>query len=139
MPVKPLSATSLSMNGLGTFMLPCKKIVLQYCNWNGSAEGMRQFILNELKDYAASNPKIEFNIIKKTGHPVVKGYYPYNQVKSICVRNLKPFEIKRKLDLIKNNSSAQLTSYKNNVTSKNKNPRGIWSPFHVAPSLRHKI
>lgn len=77
MPVKiASSAKPVIRNGVGSFILQCKKLTLQYCNWGGSSAGMRQFLSSpELKQFAAANPKVEFIIKEESGHPQVIGEY----------------------------------------------------------------
>jgi large subunit ribosomal protein L43 len=57
--------------------------------------------------------------------------------KVICVRNMEPYEIKQKVQLLKDSSGAKLKNLaKRPVISTTESDRGIWSPFHTNP---HKI
>lgn len=129
-----------NLNGLGSFILQCKKITLRYCNWGGSSRGMRRFLENDLKKYVEKNPKLEFVIVKEHGHPILRGEYTNGKEKVICVRNMEPSKIEQKLNVLRDSSGAQLKPYRGNpVKSVNESVRGIWSPFHVEKPYRYKV
>ncbi|KAH3671767.1 hypothetical protein WICMUC_004578 [Wickerhamomyces mucosus] len=139
MPIKPIPLLPKFQNGLGSFILQCKKITLQVDKAGGSSEGLRQFLKLRLNNYAISNPKIEFRIVEKHGHPIIKGHYINGREKAICIRNLNVDNVENKLNLLKESSGEQLRKRTNKVESINQSIRGIWSPLHVDPSIRHKI
>lgn len=128
-----------TLNGLGSFVLPCKKITLRFCNSGGSSRGMRDFLVKDLKAYAEKNPKIEFIVKKEAGHPIIQGEYTNGNQKTICVRNMDSQKIAQKLEVLKSSSGAQLKKYVRPVESVNTSVRGIWSPFHVEKEYRYKI
>ena len=42
MSVRPAYQTvARNLNGVGNFVLQCKKVTFRYCNWGGSSDGMR--------------------------------------------------------------------------------------------------
>lgn len=41
------------------FVLPCKKLVVEYCETWGSNRGMQQFIQSSLVPLACANPSVE--------------------------------------------------------------------------------
>ncbi|AGO10220.1 AaceriAEL321Cp [[Ashbya] aceris (nom. inval.)] len=142
MVVKALRQISVGQNGVGTFIFPCKKITLQYCNWGGSSQGLRDFLTSKrLVKWAEKYPQIQFEVVKKAGHPVLKAEYINGLNKAICVRNLNVDHVEQKLKLLRESSGAQLRHYpKNaNVLSLNQSVRGVWSPLHVDPALRHRV
>lgn len=125
---------SIARNGYGdNFIHPCKKIIIQYCNWGGSSQGIRQFLTTDkLNNIASKHQQIEFEIVKKSGHPVITGWYNNGRHKPICVKNMEPMEIDKKLEILMTSSGDILRRYtkNDNVKSLNKSVRGIWSPFH---------
>ncbi|CCF58066.1 hypothetical protein KAFR_0D04180 [Kazachstania africana CBS 2517] len=140
MVVKAISRVSLPVNGVSTFVLPCCKITLQYCNWGGSSQGMRHFLKSSRLDKLATKyPSIEFNIIKKSGHPLVRAKYTNGREKVVCVGNMNIDNVENKILLLKDSSGEQLMklSKNDNVRSLNGSVRGVWSPFHSA--FKHKV
>ncbi|SCV04440.1 LANO_0G10220g1_1 [Lachancea nothofagi CBS 11611] len=142
MVVKALKQSSIARNGVGAYIFPCKKIVLQYCNWGGSSQGMRDFLSSKRLDLLASkHPDIEFNVLKKSGHPMVRAHYTNGREKVICVRSLNVDNVENKLKLLRDSSGEVLHHRvaKDYVESLNSSVRGVWSPLHVDPSGRHRL
>lgn len=142
MVVKALKQTSIARNGVGAYIFPCKKIILQYCNWGGSSQGMRDFLTSKrLNLLAKQYPHIEFNVLKKSGHPLLRAEYTNRKEKVICVRSLNIDNVENKLKLLKDSSGETLRHYVSNdyVSSLNSSVRGVWSPMHVDPTKRHKV
>ncbi|PRT56308.1 54S ribosomal protein L51, mitochondrial [Wickerhamiella sorbophila] len=140
MPVQPAKfIQSTFRNGVGSFVQPCTKIVLRYCNWGGSSRGMRKLLNENIRQIAAENPEIEVVVQKKSGHPIVQGFYANGNIKSVCVRNYEPSKILEKISVVRNSSGEKLRKYNRAVESKNESVRGIWSPFHVDAEHRYRI
>lgn len=139
MPVKPIKQIAKFQNGIGAFVLNCRKITLQVDKAGGSSEGLRQFLNLRLNKYASANPKIEFVVSQKSGHPVVKGEFINGNEKAICVRNLNIDNVENKINLLREASGETLRKRNNKVESINDSVRGIWSPLHVDSTVRHKI
>ncbi|GMM35586.1 mitochondrial 54S ribosomal protein [Saccharomycopsis crataegensis] len=141
MPVKALKATTVAINGVKSFILPCQKIKIDYCNWGGSSLGIKQYIQSKkFQKFAQDNQNIQINLHHRPGHhPVITGYYANGRTKPICVKNLDLETIDKKMDIVRSSSGEILGKYKHAVQSVNESARGIWSPLHVDPSQRHKI
>ncbi|KAH7188369.1 thioredoxin-like protein [Fusarium flagelliforme] len=131
MTVKALRQIAKGQNGLGAFILQCKKLDFYYCDWAGSSKGMNGFIKSLLPKFAAANPQVEFSISPRPGkHPVIVGHYINGLHKPICVRNLSPYEILQKAELLRDASGEKLKRHNQAVTSTRPSVRGIWSPYH---------
>ncbi|KAM3513831.1 hypothetical protein MY11210_002556 [Beauveria gryllotalpidicola] len=131
MTVKGIRSIARAHNGVGAFILQCKKMDLHYCDWAGSSKGMNGFIKSLLPKVAASNPQIEFAVSPRPGrHPVIIGHYINGRTKPICVRNLTPYEILQKVELLRDASGARNRRTTKAVLSTKPSIRGIWSPYH---------
>lgn len=148
--INVLQQVSRARNGVGAFVLPCKRITITYCNFGGSSSGIRDFLRQRLPNFAEKYPEVEFRILEKPGkHPVLKGEYSTpntytnadggNTIKQICVRKWNIDVIENKLKLLINSSGKKLSKPKHTVVSTNPSVRGIWSPFYVDPKHRYKI
>lgn len=140
MVVRAIKQSSIARNGLGAFVFPCKKITLQYCNWGGSSQGMRDFLVSKRIDGLSQRyPHIQFEILRKSGHPIIRAQYTSGREKVVCVRNLNIDNVENKLKLLKDSSGDILRKRaKNaNVETLNSSVRGIWSPVHS--SMRYKV
>ncbi|KJX95534.1 mitochondrial 54S ribosomal protein MRPL51 [Zymoseptoria brevis] len=133
MPLQALRTVAKSQNGVGAFILQCKRLDFHYCDWAGSSRGMNAFIKHRLAQFAAENPSIEVTVSPRPGkHPVIKGQYINGREKAICVRNLEPGQIVKKAVLLRDANGEKLKRVTKPVKSLNESVRGIWSPFHGA-------
>ncbi|KAK3333148.1 thioredoxin-like protein [Cercophora scortea] len=131
MTVKALQTLTTGRNGVGAFILQCKKMDIHYCDWAGSSKGMNGFIKSILPKFAAANPQIEFVVSPRPSkHPVVIGHYINGREKAICVRNLEPLQILKKVELLRDASGEKLRKVNKPVQSVNESVRGVWSPYH---------
>ncbi|KAK3399211.1 thioredoxin-like protein [Sordaria brevicollis] len=132
MTVKALTQiSSAGRNGVGAFVLQCKKMDIHYSDWAGSSKGMNGFIKSLLPKFAAANPQIEFVVSPRPAkHPILMGHYINGRTKAICVRNMEPLEILKKAELLRDASGEKPQKFKRPVTSTNPSVRGVWSPYH---------
>ncbi|QLL31309.1 hypothetical protein HG536_0B01720 [Torulaspora globosa] len=140
MVVKAVKQASIARNGVGAFVFPCKKITLQYCNWGGSSQGMREFLTSKrLEKLGSQYPFIQFEVLRKSGHPLLRAQYNNGREKVICVRNLNIDNVENKLKLLKDSSGEILRrrTKNDNVETLNKSVRGVWSPIHA--SMRYRV
>lgn len=100
---------------------------------------MREFLTTNLKTFAAQNPKIEFVVEQRSGHPLIIGDYVNGKRKAVSVRKLTCNEVNEKVTSVKNSSGNHLQKYKYPVKSINESVRGIWSPVHAQKEYRFKI
>ncbi|KAI9718034.1 MAG: hypothetical protein M1812_004292 [Candelaria pacifica] len=133
MPVRALRTVSSSQNGVGAFILQCKRLDFHYCDWAGSSRGMNLFLTHDLPQFARANPQIEISVSPRPRkHPVIKGSYINGREKAICVRNLEKGQILQKAELLRDASGEKLKRVTKPVRSTNESVRGIWSPYHGA-------
>ncbi|KAH9829136.1 putative mitochondrial ribosomal protein L43 [Teratosphaeria destructans] len=137
MTVSALRTVAKAQNGVGAFILQCKRLDFHYCDWAGSSRGMNAFLKSTLPAFAKQNPQIEICVSPRPGkHPVVKGSYINGREKAVCVRNMQPNEILGKAELLKAASGEKLRRERKPVKSLNESVRGVWSPYH---GFEHKI
>ncbi|RAO69671.1 uncharacterized protein BHQ10_005683 [Talaromyces amestolkiae] len=131
MVVRGVKAVAQARNGVGAFILQCKRLDFSYCDWAGSSKGMLAFLKEELPAFARANPQIEIRVFPRPAkHPFVRGHFINGNEKAISVRNFKPDEIMEKVNLLKQASGEKSKRQKKPVTSLNESVRGIWSPYH---------
>ncbi|PGH03242.1 hypothetical protein AJ79_07437 [Helicocarpus griseus UAMH5409] len=131
MPIQGIPTVAASRNGVGAFILQCKRLDFHYCDWAGSSRGMNLFLKQTLPSFAAANPQIEIRVSPRPKkHPVIKGFYINGREKAICVRNMEKEQILAKANLLKEASGEKLKRVRKPVASLNESVRGIWSPYH---------
>ncbi|PVI01443.1 hypothetical protein DM02DRAFT_591097 [Periconia macrospinosa] len=133
MPLSAIRTVAKPQNGVGAFILQCKKLEFHYCDWAGSSRGMNAFIKTNLSAFAKRNPSIEISVSPRPRkHPVIRAHYINGNQRSICVRNMSNDIVKEKAELLRDASGEKNQKYSKPVTSINESVRGIWSPFHGA-------
>lgn len=76
MTITPLRLLSQPRNGVGAFILQCKRLEFFYCDWSGSSRGMNGFLKHLLPKFAKENPQIELVVSPRPrSHPIVRGVY----------------------------------------------------------------
>lgn len=69
-------------NGSSAFILPCKKLIFEYCETWGSNRGMKDFLLRDVVAVAEKNQGVEVVVRRvENRHPHVRGIYGA----SVCV------------------------------------------------------
>ncbi|KEF53523.1 uncharacterized protein A1O9_10498 [Exophiala aquamarina CBS 119918] len=133
MPALGLKTVATARNGVGAFILQCRRLDLHYCNQGGSSEGMKSFLSSPmLARFTAQYPQTEFRVSPRpTKHPVMRAYYINGREKSVCVRNLEKEQIRSMAEYLVSNSGNKVKKVgSRKVISSNVNVRGIWSPLH---------
>ncbi|KAL3423389.1 hypothetical protein PVAG01_05136 [Phlyctema vagabunda] len=138
MTVAGIRQASVGQNGVGAFILQCKRMDFHYCDWAGSSKGMNAFLKNSLARFAAANPAIEITVSPRPRkHPMVIGHYVNGRHKGICVKNLDKGQILQKAELLRDASGEKLKRVTKPVKSINESVRGVWSPFHDPKGNMH--
>ncbi|KAH8672525.1 mitochondrial ribosomal protein-like protein subunit L51 [Tricladium varicosporioides] len=131
MVVQAIRKATTGQNGVGAFILQCKRLDFHYCDWAGSSKGMNIFLRTTLQSFARANPQIEISVSPRPRkHPVIIGHYINGREKAICVRNLEKDQILRKAELLRDANGEKLKRVVKPVKSINESVRGIWSPYH---------
>lgn len=131
MTIQALKTVSKGRNGLGAFVLQCKKIDFHYCDWAGSSRGMNGFIKSQLPRFAAANPQVEFSVSPRPSkHPIIVGHYVNGRQISLCVKNMEPLEVLKKAESLRDANGEKLRRVVKPVSSDSPSVRGVWSPYH---------
>ncbi|KAK6078365.1 mitochondrial ribosomal protein [Seiridium cupressi] len=131
MTIKAIEKVSVGQNGLGAFILQCKRLDIHYCDHSGSSRGMNAFIKHQLPQFAKTHPQIEFAVSPRPRkHPVMIGHYINGKIKSVCVKNMEAASILKKAELLRDASGDKVKKVNKPVTSISESVRGVWSPYH---------
>ncbi|WFD30670.1 39S ribosomal protein L51, mitochondrial [Malassezia sp. CBS 17886] len=120
---------------VGTYTLPCRKLVIEYHEKNPASAGTRDFLLRSAAPLARRYPSVEFVVTPRPQNaPVLRGFYLNGRAKDISSMNLDATQVARKVQLLLDSSGMKTGKLKRNpVVSTSESARGIWSPFHDAP------
>ncbi|XP_044745352.1 39S ribosomal protein L43, mitochondrial [Coccinella septempunctata] len=91
-----------SQNGVGRYVCQLQRVVLKFCKNHGASRGLREFIEEDLVDFAKTNPGVVV-YLKPRRHrgPVIKAEYLNGQTQWLSCRNFTKDEINKWLNLFK--------------------------------------
>ncbi|RVD86478.1 mitochondrial 54S ribosomal protein mL43 [Arthrobotrys flagrans] len=140
MVVRGLQAVSKAQNGVGAFILQCKRLEFNYCEMSGSSRGMKAFLKTRLATFAKENPGVEIVVSPRPKkHPIIRGSYINKREKVVCVRNLEVLQVLQKAELLRDASGDKIKKINKPVQSLNDSVRGIWSPYHAKGEDVHRV
>ena len=129
--LRVLVSNEFIQNGVGAYILQCKRIDFHYCDWAGSSRGMNAFVKHHLPSFAKLNPQIEIHVAPRPNHhPIMRGHYINGKELVFCVRNLEKSQILQKANELRSASGDKPKKVKKPVESTNESVRGIWSGLH---------
>ncbi|KAN0060591.1 39S ribosomal protein L51, mitochondrial [Thecaphora frezii] len=116
----------------GSFHLPLRKLVIEYCETNPSSAGTRQFLRASVPAWARAHPSVEVVVRQRPSlHPVLRAFYANQRSKEVCVKNLRENGVEAVVNKLRDSSGAKTKSLKRlPVESKAESARGIWSALH---------
>ncbi|KAL7297949.1 39S ribosomal protein L43, mitochondrial [Trichogramma pretiosum] len=92
-------------NGIGRFVGQLQRVTLKFCKSHGASRGMRDFIENDLVDYAKSNPGVVV-YVKPRRHrgPVIKAEYLNGETHWISCRQFTRECVVKHMELVRTQS-----------------------------------
>ncbi|WFC96886.1 39S ribosomal protein L51, mitochondrial [Malassezia brasiliensis] len=119
----------------GTFTLPCRKLVIEYCEKSEGSKGTRDFVLQRLAPLARAYPSVEFVVQPRPQRPpLLRGFYLNGRTKEMSTHQLPATQIGPKAQQILDASGKKTSALKRMpVQSTTESARGIWSPLHDDP------
>ncbi|KAG7666322.1 MRPL51 [[Candida] subhashii] len=140
MPIKAIPKLSVARNGVGAFVNPCYKVIVQYCNWGGSSQGLRDVLANkQLGKIADQHKGTVFEVTKRSGSPKLIFHYNNKTQQTVDVARLNEGEVVDKINDYIRRSGNNLFKCNHKVISNNDSVRGIWSPLYTPKGHRFKI
>lgn len=75
--VRSALSTQPALGGAsGTYSLPCRKVVVEYCEKSVASKGTRDFLLQNAAALARSYPSVEFVVMPRPQRaPILRGFY----------------------------------------------------------------
>ncbi|KAJ6637848.1 39S ribosomal protein L43, mitochondrial [Pseudolycoriella hygida] len=129
-------------NGLGRYLNQLQRITFKFCKSHGSSKGMRDFIENDLIEFAKANAGVVV-YVKPRRHraPVMVAEYLNGERHWMSCRGQSNEEIKKWVDLMRgqNANSSSVRLRKMWHTDK-PSIQGPWTPFtHKNPELNFAV
>lgn len=69
----------------GSFALPCRKLVIEYCEKSAASKGTRDYILQQAVALARSHPSLELVVLPRPQKaPLLRGFYRTHEALRFC-------------------------------------------------------
>ncbi|KAG4065281.1 hypothetical protein HA402_012723 [Bradysia odoriphaga] len=125
-------------NGLGRYVCQLQRITLKFCKNHGASKGMRDFLENNLIDFAKNNPGVVV-YVKPRRHrgPVMVAEYLNGERHWLNCHNHSNEEIIKWIDLLRGqNANSSAVRLRKMWHTEKPSIQGPWTPFtHKDPEL----
>ncbi|XP_058804840.1 large ribosomal subunit protein mL43 [Phymastichus coffea] len=118
-------------NGIGRYIGQLQRVTLKFCKTHGASRGLREFIENDLLNYAKENPGVVV-YVKPRRHrgPVIRAEYLSGEIHWIPVHNYSRDEIVKYMELVRTQSSNGSTLRLRKMWhTEFPSIQGTWTPF----------
>jgi len=124
-------------NGLGRFVPQLARLTIKFCKSDGSSSGVRQFIQQDVVQFAKQNPScVVYLKPRRHRSPVLTAEYLNGERQWMSLHNLTDHEVGAWLDYYRTKSGAEFMSQTKMVYSDNPSVQGTWHPHvHSEPSI----
>nr|CAG4645188.1 EOG090X0FS9 [Leptodora kindtii] len=122
-------------NGLGRFIPQLQRITLKFCKSNGSSRGVRDFIENDLLDFAKSNSGTAI-YLKPRRHrsAVMVAEYLNGEREHMSCHNFSREEVMKWLGYLRTRSGIPVMRYRKYQHTDYPTIQGVWNPFVHMPT-----
>ncbi|CRK91437.1 CLUMA_CG005109, isoform A [Clunio marinus] len=118
-------------NGVGRFIGQLQRVTIKFCKSHGNSRGVREFIENDLVDFAKQNPGVVV-YVKPRRHrgPSIVGEYLNGERNWKPAGNLSREEIFKWINLMTvQNGETEAFRYRKHIRTKMPSIQGVWTPF----------
>lgn len=126
---------SVLHNGVGRYVCQLQRLTLQFCKKHQFSRGMRDFIEEDVVDFAHRNPQIVLYVTPHTKYqsPKIIAEYLNGKVNSVDVAKKEREEIAEIVDLLRTQSGQEILKTVKPWRSQSPSTQGIWHPFMHKP------
>ncbi len=80
-----------------------KELVIRYSDYDGSSRGIREWMSNNLLNFAKNNAALQIKTeLKRAKHPLLIGQYANGNTKTVCIKNLDVATIESQVAHLRN-------------------------------------
>jgi len=121
---------SVLQNGVGRYVCQLQRLTIKFCKSHGSSRGVRDFIENDLVDFARNNPGVVV-YLKPRRHraPILDAEYLNGEKDYQSCCNYSREEMVKYIEYLKNKSGFPIARLRKFWHTDNPSIQGIWSPF----------
>jgi len=117
-------------NGIGRFVQQCQRMTIKFCKSHADSQGVREFIENDLIDFARANPGVVL-YLKPRRHrsPVLVAEYLNGHRDWMSMHEFSREEVGKWVNLFRSASGTGDMRYKNFHKTHNPTIQGPWNQF----------
>ncbi|CAH2062456.1 unnamed protein product, partial [Iphiclides podalirius] len=118
-------------NGVGRYVCQLQRVVLKFCKSHGGSRGLREFIEQDLVEFASNNPSIVV-YLKPRRHrsPVIVGEYLNGDRVWMNMHNKTHSEITKWIEVLRTQQGdVASTRLRKNQYTDHPSIQGPWTPF----------
>ncbi|XP_070539914.1 large ribosomal subunit protein mL43-like [Ptychodera flava] len=122
---------SVLQNGVGRYICQLKRITFQFCKHSGQSRGVRDYIENDLVDFARKNPGVVVYVQphQKYAQPTLVAEYLNGNLRKVEALKMSKDEIKTKVELLRAQSGLDVVRMRKPMHTDNPTIQGLWNPF----------
>mmetsp|Transcript_35690 Transcript_35690/g.93287 ORF Transcript_35690/g.93287 Transcript_35690/m.93287 type:complete len:143 (+) Transcript_35690:102-530(+) len=114
---------------------------LSYSPKGGSSKGVRQFMVDDLVEFAKDRPHTVFEVrpISDNRHPYFRAKYLTGRNIKVDLKNLSPEEVARHAQTLADADGKKHNKLQQPVQTRVPSIQGNWNPFHADRPLPSKL
>lgn len=126
---------SVLQNGLGRYVCQLQRLTLHFCKVAEHSRGMRQFIENDLLDFANKNPgTVVYLHPHRWNAPFLQGEYLNGRKCTVKTSKFDRSEIQKWIEYLRTRSGQPIVRHEQHNRTETPSIQGIWNPFVNSPT-----
>ncbi|XP_002742153.1 large ribosomal subunit protein mL43-like [Saccoglossus kowalevskii] len=127
---------SILQNGIGRYVCQLQRITFLFSKSSGLSRGVRDFIENDLVDFARKNPGVVVYVKPDPNHksPLVVAEYLNGNKKDIECQSMNREQVQKEVELARTQSGLDVVRLRKWMHTDNPTIQGLWTPFTNKPT-----
>ncbi|XP_071947689.1 large ribosomal subunit protein mL43-like [Antedon mediterranea] len=127
---------SVLHNGVGRYVCQLQRITLQFSKKSRNSKGVRDYIEQEVIDFANNHPEIVMYVTphQKYAQPRLVAEYLNGQQKIISIAAFDVEQVKEVVELVRCQSGQEITRTRKQWQTNTPSIQGVWNPFLNKPT-----
>jgi len=117
-------------NGVGRYVCQMQRLIIKFCKTNGASKGVRQFIENDIVDFARNNPGVVIYLKPRRHHsPGLFAHYLNGEQDYISCHQFSNEEVIKHVRYLTEKSGFPIIRLRKFWHTDTPSIQGIWTPF----------
>lgn len=121
---------SVLQNGVGRYVCQLQRLTLKFCKSHGGSRGMREFIEQDLLEFARSNPgTVVYLKPRRHRSPTLNAEYLNGHTDYINCQNYSRDEVAKYIEYLRAKSGFPIIRFRKFWHTDSPSVQGVWTPF----------